>query len=55
MGKHVVFLDGYAALAWDPNFAENLLEDGLHPNTAGYVLLGQAFYGAIAALLPATP
>ena len=54
-GKHVVFVDSYAAFAQDPNFAEDLLEDGLHPNAAGYVLLGQVFYGAIAGVLPATP
>ena len=29
--------------------------DGLHPNDAGYAVLGRSFYGAISALLPAGP
>lgn len=35
--------------------AVTLKADGLHPNTAGYVVLGQSFYGVIGALLPAGP
>jgi lysophospholipase L1-like esterase len=54
-GKHVVFLDNYAAFAKNANYATALMADGLHPNDAGYVILGQAFYGAIGALLPAGP
>jgi lysophospholipase L1-like esterase len=51
-GKHVVLLDNYAAFSKDPNYQTTLKADGLHPNDAGYVVLGQSFYGAIAALLP---
>ena len=29
--------------------------DSLHPNAAGYAVLGRAFYGAISALLPPGP
>jgi lysophospholipase L1-like esterase len=54
-GKHVVFLDTYAAFSANSNYSTALMADGLHPNDAGYVVLGQAFYGAIGALLPATP
>ena len=54
-GKHVVFLDSYAAFAKNASYATALMADGLHPNDAGYVILGQAFYGAIGALLPAGP
>ena len=54
-GKHVVLVDNYAAFAKDPNYQTTLKADGLHPNTAGYVVLGQSFYGAIGALLPAGP
>ena len=54
-GKHVVFLDNYAAFAKNANYATALMADGLHPNDAGYVILGQSFYGAIAAFLPAGP
>ena len=54
-GKHVVLVDNYAAFVKDPNYQTTLKVDGLHPNDAGYVILGQAFYGAISALLPAGP
>jgi len=51
-GKHVILVDNYAAFAKDQNYQTSLKADGLHPNTAGYTLLGQSFYTAIAALLP---
>jgi lysophospholipase L1-like esterase len=54
-GKHVVLLDNYAAFARDTNYRMALMGDYLHPNDAGYVVLGQAFYGAISAVLPAAP
>ena len=54
-GKHVALVDTYAAFAKDSNYQTTLKADGLHPNTAGYVVLGQAFYGAISALLPPGP
>ncbi|MET0791194.1 MAG: SGNH/GDSL hydrolase family protein [Polyangiaceae bacterium] len=54
-GKHVVFLDTYTPFANDSNYQSTRKADGLHPNSAGYVVLGQAFYDAIAALLPAAP
>jgi lysophospholipase L1-like esterase len=54
-GKHVVLVDNYAAFAKDPTYQTTLKADGLHPNDAGYVVLGQSFYSAIAALLPASP
>ena len=52
-GKHVVFLDNYAVYRSNPNYKTALMADGLHPNTAGYEVLGQAFYGVIGELLPA--
>jgi lysophospholipase L1-like esterase len=54
-GKHVVLVDNYAAFTKDPNYQTTLKADGLHPNTAGYVILGQSFYGVISASLPAGP
>jgi lysophospholipase L1-like esterase len=54
-GKHVVFLDNYAAFSADTSYKTKLMTDNLHPNDAGYVVLGQSFYGAISALLPAGP
>ena len=54
-GKHVVFVDNYAAFIRDTNFRTSLMVDNLHPNAAGYDLLGRTFYDAIAALLPPAP
>ncbi|MBN2574048.1 MAG: hypothetical protein JXP73_05735 [Deltaproteobacteria bacterium] len=54
-GKHVVFLDNYKAFSSNANYKTALLADNLHPNSAGYAVLGQAFYGVIGALLPAAP
>jgi lysophospholipase L1-like esterase len=51
-GKHVVLLDNYAIFAAQPNFATTLLSDSLHPNDAGYAVLGKAFYDRIAPSLP---
>jgi len=51
-GKHIVFVDNYAAFAKNPNYQTALKADGLHPNDAGYVLLGQGFYGAMSGVLP---
>lgn len=50
-GDHVVFLDNYEAIASQPNYSSALMADGLHPNDAGYAVLGRAFYGAIEPLL----
>jgi lysophospholipase L1-like esterase len=52
-GKHVVYLDNYAAFVANPNYQTALMVDSLHPNEAGYAVLGRAFHGAIGALLPA--
>jgi lysophospholipase L1-like esterase len=54
-GKHVVLVDNYAAFSKDPSYQTKLKADGLHPNTAGYVVLGQSFYDAIGPLLPPAP
>ena len=51
----MVLIDNYAAFATYPNYQTTLKADGLHPNDAGYVVLGQSFYSAIAALLPVSP
>jgi lysophospholipase L1-like esterase len=51
-GKHVVLVDNYAAFSQDPNYQTSLMYNYLHPNDAGYAVLGRAFYGAIGALLP---
>ena len=38
-----------------PELRTSLMVDSLHPNDAGYAVLGRAFYDAIAALLPPAP
>lgn len=50
-GKHVIRIDMYAAFADNPNFKSALMNDNLHPNAAGYTLLGQTWYGAIRSYL----
>lgn len=50
-GKHIVLLDNYAEFVKDPDFRTSLMVDSLHPNAAGYAVLGRAFHGAIGALL----
>ena len=50
-GKHVVFVDNYAAIVKDPNYQTSLMVDNLHPNAAGYAVLGDSFYGAIGTFL----
>ena len=51
-GKHVVLLDNYAAFSRDPSYQSTLMYNYLHPNDAGYAVLGRAFFGAIQTLLP---
>ena len=52
-GKHVVFVDNYQAFAQNSNYKTALMADGLHPNTAGYAVLGGSFYGVISSYLQA--
>ena len=40
-----------SAFLADPNYQSSLLADDLHPNQAGYDLLGQTYYGVIGELL----
>jgi lysophospholipase L1-like esterase len=51
-GKHVIFVDNYAAFIKDPNYTTTEMSNYLHPNTAGYAVLGDSFFGAISAYLP---
>jgi lysophospholipase L1-like esterase len=54
-GKHVVFVDNYQAFAQNTSYKTALMADNLHPNSAGYEVLGKSFYNVISGLLPATP
>jgi lysophospholipase L1-like esterase len=51
-GKHVIAVDNWAAFTADPNYSSVWMGDTLHPNNAGYAVLGSSFYDAIAAYLP---
>jgi lysophospholipase L1-like esterase len=51
-GKHVVFVDNYQAFAQNSNYKTAYMADSLHPNTAGYVVLGDSFYSVISSYLP---
>ena len=52
-GKHVLFVDNYDAFAQNSSYKTALMADGLHPNTAGYAVLGKSFYGMISSYLQA--
>lgn len=54
-GKHVIFVDAYSAFVRDASWKAKFICDNLHPNDAGYVVLGQMRYGAIEGVLPAEP
>jgi hypothetical protein len=46
-GKHVIGVDMYAAFTSNPDYATAYMVDALHPNPAGYALLGQTWYTTI--------
>jgi lysophospholipase L1-like esterase len=54
-GKHIALVDSYAAFVKDPTFRTSLMVDNLHPNEAGYAILGRTFYDAISGLLQPGP
>jgi len=47
LGHHLLLVDMYTAFTQDANYKNTLLSDGLHPNDAGYALMGQTWYAAI--------
>ncbi|HEY8924064.1 MAG TPA: SGNH/GDSL hydrolase family protein, partial [Polyangia bacterium] len=54
-GKHITTVDMYAAFTAKANFKTALMNDYLHPNDAGYVVMGDVWYAAIQSYLPAAP
>jgi len=50
-GDHVIFVDNYEVIDSQPNWQTAFMGDYLHPNTAGYDLLGESFYQAISGYL----
>jgi lysophospholipase L1-like esterase len=51
-GKHVMMVDMFTPFVGNANYKTALLTDEVHPNDAGYVILGQTWYAAIRAMLP---
>jgi lysophospholipase L1-like esterase len=54
-GKHIILVDNYAAFSANPNYQTALMADTLHPNPAGYALLGQTWYAVIRPFVPVGP
>jgi lysophospholipase L1-like esterase len=54
-GKHIILVDNYAAFSANPSYQTALMADTLHPNPAGYALLGQTWYAAIQSFVPMGP
>lgn len=54
-GKHITTVDMYAAITAQTNYRTDLMSDFLHPNDAGYVIMGNVWYAAIQSYLPAAP
>ncbi|MDF3069882.1 MAG: hypothetical protein K0R38_5483 [Polyangiaceae bacterium] len=52
-GKHVTTVDMYGAFTKNANYKTAYMNDGLHPNDAGYVAMANTWYPAIGSLLPA--
>jgi lysophospholipase L1-like esterase len=50
-GKHIELLDLFTPFSSNPNFA-SLMNDNLHPNDSGYVVMGQTWFNAIEDVLP---
>jgi hypothetical protein len=47
VGKHVMLVDMYSAFTANANYKTAYMNDNLHPNAAGYALMGQTWYAAI--------
>jgi lysophospholipase L1-like esterase len=54
-GKHITAVDMYAAITAQANYKTALMNDFLHPNDAGYVIMANVWYAAIQNYLPAAP
>jgi lysophospholipase L1-like esterase len=54
-GKHIAVVDMYAAMTAQADYKTALMNDFLHPNDAGYAVMGDVWYAAIGAYLPAAP
>ncbi|MEO5770288.1 MAG: GDSL-type esterase/lipase family protein, partial [Polyangia bacterium] len=50
-GKHIIIVDMYAAITANASYKTVWLDDRLHPNDAGYVVMGQTWYAGIKSYL----
>jgi lysophospholipase L1-like esterase len=50
-GRHIVLVDMYGTFTSRGDFKTSLLADDLHPSDAGYALMGQTYYDALAQYL----
>jgi lysophospholipase L1-like esterase len=51
-GKHLIIVDQFTRIASTPDFVTQLLPDNIHPNAAGYTIMGETWYAGIEAYLP---
>jgi lysophospholipase L1-like esterase len=51
-GKHLIVVDQFTRIAQTDNFVAQLLPDNIHPNAAGYAIMGETWYAAIEPFLP---
>lgn len=51
MDKHVALVDMYTPFVETPNYQNALLADTLHPNDAGYAVMADVWYAAVAPVL----
>jgi lysophospholipase L1-like esterase len=51
-GRHILLVDMYPVLANTATYKTTLLADTWHPNSAGYALMGQAWYDVLESFLP---
>ena len=54
-GKHIATVDMFAGITAQTTYKTTLMNDYLHPNDAGYVIMGDVWYAAIQSYLPAAP
>jgi len=54
-GKHIAMVDMYGALTQKADYRTSLMSDFLHPNDAGYVIMGDVWFAAIQSYLPTAP
>jgi lysophospholipase L1-like esterase len=50
-GQHVTTVDMYGAFVAQPSYKTTLMDDKLHPKDAGYAVMGDVWYAALASLL----